>query len=323
MGWLLFFSALPSKPVGRRVKVWRRLTTAGAVALKGSVYILPAGAEREDFLGRLVAEIAAMGGEAAFARVDRVETVPDAQIVALFEKRLLSDYRPLEAALGGFEREIDAARRGVAGLSRKTLARELRKLQQRFDKSRRRDFFPAAAGEECRSRLARAAASVASLAGFPENPLPTAAIARRSVEAYRGKLWRTCSGPSADRAASAWLIRRFIDPAALFRFVQGTDAAAGPGDAPAFAVPGGEFTRGGGMSVFEVLVRSFGLADPALARIAGIVRDLEAGDARHRRAESPAAATILEGIRRTAGDDMDALERGMALFEMLYAAQRR
>jgi hypothetical protein len=68
-------------------------------------------------------------------------------------------------------------------------------------------------------------------------------------------------------------------------------------------------------------VRSFALKDPSLAKIAEIVHDLDVKDDRYRRAEAAGVEEILEGVRRISSDDADALERGMAVFEMLYAAK--
>jgi hypothetical protein len=320
MKWLIFFSSLPSKPVGNRVKVWRRLTKSGAVQLAGSVYVLPAGEDHGEFFQWLAAEIAGMGGEAAFARVDRVETVPDEKIVTLFEKRKANDYRPIGAFLDVFERKLESARQGGRAASRRSLALQKDKLRKAFEEARRTDFFASPAGGELGERLALAEAALASLGGSADGPAPPA-IARRVVEDFRGRRWATRSRPFIDRMASAWLIRRFIDPAAVFTFVDEADAGSGPIDAVAFDLAGGEFSHVGDLCTFEVLVRSFGLTDPHLAGLAEIVHDLDVEDGRYRRPEAPGLRAVLDGVRRTARDDADALERGMMVFELLFAAR--
>jgi hypothetical protein len=75
------------------------------------------------------------------------------------------------------------------------------------------------------------------------------------------------------------------------------------------------------LCTLEVLVRSFALKDPALTKVVEIVHDLDVKDDRYRRAEAAGVEEILEGVRRTAVDDDDALGRGMVVFEMLYAAK--
>jgi hypothetical protein len=129
--------------------------------------------------------------------------------------------------------------------------------------------------------------------------------------------------PFIDRMASAWLIRKFIDPAASFGFIDEQEAAAGGGDAVAFDIRGGEFTHVDDLCTFEVLLRSFDLKHPALVKIAEIVHDLDVRDERYRRAEAAGVEEILEGVRRIASGDADALEHGIAVFEMLYAAKDR
>jgi len=318
--WLLFFSSLPSKPVGNRVKVWRRLVKAGAVQLKGTVYVLPANQEHEEFFQWLAKEINGMGGEAAFVRANRVETVSDAEIVALFERRKTMDYRPLGEALDVLERQIDGARQGGQTAMTKSLQGRVTKLRREFEETRRTDFFASAPGRAFGERIERVEAA---FAGASERAPRSADIPSRSPGAYRGRSWVTRRDPFVDRMASAWLIRKFIDPAAVFGFIDEKEIAAAGVDTVAYDVYGGEFTHVDDLCTFEVLVRSFALKDPALAKIVEIVHDLDSKDDRNRRAEGPGVENILDGIRRTALDDADALERGMAVFEMLYAAKSR
>jgi hypothetical protein len=321
--WLIFFSSLPSKPVGNRVKAWRRLVKAGAVQLKRTVYILPDNREHEELFQWLAGEIDGMGGEAAFVRTDRVETVPDAEIVALFERRKAIDYRPLGEALDLIERKIDGARQVGRAATAKALQGRLARLGRNFEETRRTDFFASAAGRELGNRIERMQAALSELAGAAERTPRSAGIPARSPDAYRGRRWVTRRDPFIDRMASAWLIRKFIDPAAVFGFIDEEEVAAAGVGVVAFDVRGGEFAHVDDLCTFEVLVRSFALKDAALVKIVEIVHDLDVRDNRYRRTESPGVEEILDGIRRTARDDGDALERGMAVFGMLYAAKSR
>ena len=321
--WLVFFSSLPSKPVGSRVKVWRRLGKAGAVQLKGSVYVLPDNREHEEFFQWLAGEINGMGGEAAFVRADRVETMPDEDIVALFERRKAVDYRRLGEALDALERMIDSARQGGRAAAAKALRRRIARCVRDLEEARRTDFFASAAGRELGNRIELAHAAISDLAGASQRAPRSEGIPVRNRDAYQRRRWVTRRAPFVDRMASAWLIRTFIDPEATFGFIdEGEVAAAGP-DTVAFDVRGGEFTHVDDLCTFEVLVRSFELKEPALARIVEIVHDLDVRDDRFRRAEAAGVEEILEGVRRTASGDTDALERGAAVFEMLYAAKSR
>ncbi len=321
--WLIFFSSLPSKPAGNRVKVWRRLVRAGAVQFKGGVYLLPDNREHQEFFQWLTGEINGMGGEAAFVRADRVETVPDEEIIALFDRRKTLDYHPLAQALDDTERKIDGARQGGRATTAKSLQSRIAKIKRDFEEVRRTDFFASAAGRELGHRIERVQAALFDLAGAAGRALHSAGISARTPDSYQGKRWVTRRDPFIDRMASAWLIRKFIDPAAAFGFIEEDEVHATGADTVAFDVRGGEFTHVDDLCTFEVLVRSFALKDTALAKMIEIVHDLDLKDDHYRRAEAAGIEEILEGARWTARDDADALERGMAVFEMLYAAKSR
>ena len=119
-----------------------------------------------------------------------------------------------------------------------------------------------------------------------------------------------------DRIASAWLVRRFLDPKARFRFVE-RDHRPQPGEVR-FDMFEAEFTHEGDRCTFEVLLARAGLADPALAAIAEIVHDLDLKDEKFRRPEAAGIAPILSGIAAGTDDDGARLERGGTVFDDLY-----
>lgn len=134
---------------------------------------------------------------------------------------------------------------------------------------------------------------------------------------YTGRTWVTRQGVKVDRMASAWLIRRFIDQSARFKFVP----AKGYRPAAAelrFDMYEGEFTHEGDACTFETLLARFAPADPALRQIAEIVHDVDCKDEKFGRAEAAGFALVIEGIARTYGDDAERLERSAAIFEDLY-----
>jgi hypothetical protein len=318
-GWLIFFSSLPSKPVGHRVKVWRRLSKAGAIQLKGAVYLLPASDEHAELFQWLTAEVTGMGGEAAWARTPRIESLTDAEIVALFERRKEGEYREVGRQLDLLERRLDGARQGGLKAAR-GLASIAGRIRRDFEERRRTDFFSSAAGAALGARIDGALAALEAFAGAPGGPAPPAILPRSAAD-YRDRLWVTRPGPFVDRMASAWLIRRFVDTGAAFDFAEERSLPALPAGTVTFDVPGGEFTHAGDLCTFEVLLRAFGLSDPALAGIAAIVHELDVSGERRQAPEAAGLEAILTGIRRSARDDRDALERGMAVFEMLCAAK--
>ena len=147
--------------------------------------------------------------------------------------------------------------------------------------------------------------------------------ARPGVEAVpRGTTWVTRRGVGVDRIASAWLIRRFIDPQARFRF----EAPEGYRPAPQerrFDMFDAEYTHEGESCTFETLVRRFGLSDPALRPLAEIVHDIDCKDAKFGRPEAAGIALVVDAIRQASADDSVRLERGAALFDDLYARFRQ
>jgi hypothetical protein len=138
------------------------------------------------------------------------------------------------------------------------------------------------------------------------------------IRDYQRRTWVTRPRPGVDRFASAWLIRRFIDPAARFIFARAPDKAP---DAIPFDMyqPGG-FRHEGDRCTFEVLQARFGLKDRCVTRIAEIVHDVDLKDDRF---QSPHAATIgnlVEGLRTSIPGDDQLLAEGMMLFEAFYAS---
>ena len=132
--------------------------------------------------------------------------------------------------------------------------------------------------------------------------------------------WVTRSGVFVDRIASAWLIRRFIDPAARFRFVAEHDVVH-PGELR-FDMFGGEYTHEGDRCTFETLLHRFALFDAALVAIGEIVHDIDLKEERYRRPETSGIESVLQGIALATPDDGERLERGASLFESLYARLR-
>ena len=133
-----------------------------------------------------------------------------------------------------------------------------------------------------------------------------------------GRTWTTRPGVKIDRIASAWLIRRFIDPKAKFRFAP-SGAAREEGEVR-FDMVGGDFTHEGDCCTFETLAGAHGVRDRGVKAIGEIVHDLDLKDAKYGRAEAAGVARMLEGLlARSAGDD-ERLERGFALFDDLHEA---
>jgi hypothetical protein len=128
--------------------------------------------------------------------------------------------------------------------------------------------------------------------------------------------WATRHRPHVDRAACAWLIRRFLDPAAEFLFVDDPDDV--PAGATPFDMRGVELTHRGGGCSFETLLDRFGLDDPALHAIARIVHEADLRDERFDAPEAPGLDAIVRGLAQERGD-AELLEAAELVFDALYA----
>src|SRR5262249_45585302 len=138
-----------------------------------------------------------------------------------------------------------------------------------------------------------------------------------ALTTFRGRTWVTRQGVYVDRIASAWLIRRFIDPEARFKFVSGKGYRPGEGELR-FDMFEAEFTHEGDKCTFEVLLERAALKDAALRAIAEIVHDIDLKDDKFSRTEVAGIRTLIDGIAGTAKDDSDRIARGAEVFNNLY-----
>ena len=158
-----------------------------------------------------------------------------------------------------------------------------------------------------------------SESGEPEAGRPGAAAERVTP----GRVWVTRAGVFVDRIASAWLIRRFIDPEATFRFVRGRGDAPRAGELR-FDMYEAEYTHEGERCTFQTLLARFGLEDDrALRAIGEIVHDIDCKDEKFGRAETAGIASLIRGIAEAHEDDGRRIERGSAALDDLYASFRK
>jgi hypothetical protein len=312
--WLLLIHQIPPKPDYLRVKVGRRLQRVGAVPVKNSVYVLPnSGQSFEDFQW-IATEITDGGGDASICRADFVDGLTSEQIEHLFRSARNEEFTEIEAAARALL--ADARRRSRATLrSRGRRAKEdVARLRKRLAAAVAIDFFDAPARPAAEEAIAAVEATL-----VPARLTRSEALSpMENRAAYRGRTWVTRSGIFVDRIASAWLIRRFVDPEARFKFVP--DVAYRPSKLELrFDTFGGEFTHEGDRCTFETLLRRFHLDDPALAEIAQIVHEIDLRDGKFEREDVRGIERVLSGIAAGHSDDAVRLERGSALFDDLYA----
>jgi len=299
-GWLLLLLSLPPRPSSLRVRAWRRLRVLGAVPLKSSAYLLPDSADRYEQFQWLAQEIQRDGGEATLLRVDRIENMKQPDVVRLFQEARNQDYATL----------ADRYRKLLKG-RRPRLAEELARLGREADRIAEIDFFEAPGRREverAREAVEQRTATGRGRAAGAAPPLDLAAL--------KGRRWVTRPRPHVDRIASAWLIKRFVDPEAEFVFASPDQV---PGDAIPFDMAGVDFGHRGDDCTFETLLRRTGLRDRKLAILAEVVHEADLKDQKFAREEARGIELALRGLLSALKDDHEALAHGMTLFDGLYA----
>jgi hypothetical protein len=304
--WLLLIHQLPSKPSYFRVKIWRRLQGLGAVGVKSAVYALPASAETQEDFEWLLKEIVDGGGEAMVCEARLIDGLSDAQARAMFDAARDADYEEIAAearALLAGNSTADATAEGRAQTAR---------LRKRLAAVASIDFFGAT------GRLT-AEALVAQIEGRvrEESHMAKKHTASLVASEFKGRTWVTRQGVYVDRIACCWLIRRFIDAEAIFRFVPGKGYVPNPGELR-FDMFEGEITHEGDRCSFEVLLARAGIKDAALQAIAEIVHDIDLKDSKFGREETAGVASLLSGLAGANSSDDKRIAQGEPIFDNLY-----
>ncbi len=298
--WLLLLYGLPSRRVAARVNLWRKLRKFGAVQLKSSAYVLPDSPVQHERFQWLAEQIRSAGGEASLIRVAEIEGLSADQVAGLFNEERAQEYRELARACR------EALARNRRGRQR-DLAGELEKLQRRYREILEADYFKSPAMHDAQMLLKR----LERLLAPAKDSMPP----RLDPGQFIGKTWLTRPRPGIDRAGSAWLIRKFIDPKARFAF--GMEPARHPRALP-FDMAEVEFSHHGDDCTFETLVKRFGIADKAVHKMAEMVHDVDLEDGRFQRCECVGLNIVLSGWAKSGMSDTDLLAKGIECFEGLY-----
>ena len=294
--WYLLVHQLPPRPLYLRAKVRQRLARVGAVALKNSVYVLPARPECLEDLQWIAQEAEAGGGEAFVCGASFVSGVEEGALERRFQEERVADYRAWVAE----------ARRALEGATDEGRER----LKRRWAEIRAIDFFDAPARKEAQAMLTALSKQAGGDAGTAR-----AGRARDLV----GKVWVTRRDVHVDRIATAWLVRRFIDARARFRFIDPGREQPRPGEI-GFDMVGGAFTHEGDRCTFEIVLGRLGGRDRALRQVAEIVHDLDLKDGKYGRPEAAGVGQLLAGLCTAEAEDEKRLARGGVLFDDLHAS---
>jgi hypothetical protein len=305
--WCLLVVSLPTEAATARMRIWRALKALGCAALRDGAWLLPGSAERAQALQALADECIREGGNAWLMAVQPRGADEEAAYRALFDRT--DDY----AALRKTWKEVN---RTLATLPPADVARLSRRLQREVEALRAIDFFPGDAAAEAHAAWTELAKRIERMLSPDEPHDAPGGVPRLDPAAYQGRIWATRRRLWVDRVASAWLIRRFIDRDARFRWL------ARPADCPksalGFDFDGAAFTHVGDRVTFQTLLASFGLEhDPALARVGALVHHLDVGG--EPVPEAAGFEAVMAGARERLDDDDALLAEMSGVLDSLYA----
>jgi hypothetical protein len=299
--------SLPTRNATIRMRVWRALKDSGCGVLRDGVYVLPAESADDAVLAKLESEIRAAQGFAMRVGLTVNGASDIAQARALFDRS--ADY-------GALVRSMHATRGALARLGARKARTALERARRAFDRLAQIDFYPGEAKLQATEALSALRQSFRE--GYASGePHPSKRRVRQlERDGYRKRVWATRKNLWIDRLASAWLIKRFIDPEARFLWLG--HPRERPAKAIGFDFDGAQFTHIGSRVTFEVLLASFGLeGDPALAALGAAVHFLDTGGIPV--PEAKLLETMLRGAKEKARGDDALLADAMRLLDLFYS----
>ena len=308
--WVLLVNSITGENKTARQRIWRALKATGAGTLRDGVYLLPGSNASRAVFQEQANEIIATGGTAHLLTISAHDARQEQEFKTLFDRgaeyaRLLRQIGRTKAALRTLD-EADA-RRDVASV-RRDLAAQVAV-----------DFFPGAPRQQVEHALDELEAAFNKRFSPDEPHAAKGHVPKRARAQYKSRTWATRERPWVDRIASAWLIRRFIDPKAKFLWLKKPKDC--PKHALGFDFDGAQFTHLGARVTFEVLAASFGLElDAGITRLGQLVHYLDVGGVPV--PEAPGFAAILTGVRAKQLDDDKLLQGMSAVLDALYITYR-
>jgi hypothetical protein len=315
--WLLLIYNLPPEPSRSRVSIWRNLKILGAISLRKSVYILPFNPETYENSQWLCQEIHTMKGEATLVKAANIENLKDEDIIKLFHKARDDDYEVIINRCSEFSKKVSVT--GNQGIKNQLKFREeLKVIANQLNITRGIDFFKSPLSQKAQNTFDACMRHMSQLL----NQITTSTDKRikekeiLAMKDFQGKKWVTRKRPHIDRIATAWLIKRFIDPKAKFLFVHEdtTEINGIP-----FDMYHGDFSHHGDNCTFETILKRFNIKDEILKSIAETVHDIDLNDEKFSRNEAKGIDCILGGLMERFKDDNELLKKGYEVFESLYA----
>ena len=308
--WLVLIHQIPPKPDALRVKIWRRLQQVGAVAIKQSVYVMPFSEQSREDLSWTLKEVIDGGGDGSISEVRFVEGLTDEQVISLFQNARKSEYEKIIQNANHQLAEWSSGNMNPRDPTAKATA-QVAKLQRQFQNIVTIDFFKA-------PQRGTAEILIRDLAARASGDRTDAIDATDRLDELKDKIWVTRKNHFVDRIACGWLIRRFVDDAAIFKYVESDTYDPGT-DEIRFDMFEGEYTHEGDRCSFEVMIKRLNLQDWGLAALSEVIHDIDLKDSKYNRAETDGFNALLTGLAASEPDDDKRMTQGLQLFDNLYA----
>ena len=304
--WLAFVTTLPTEDPAARMRVLRTLESLGCAVLRDGVFLLPDTPAARQGLISLSDHIARLNGSAHLLSVSSVDEAQTRQFLALFDRTHKYDE---------LIKTVESLKSAVGYSDSVSIMRLLNKQKRDFKIISTLDFFPSDSKQRAARALAEAEQAVHALM-FPDAQKKGSAL-DTTGKLYFRQVWATRKPLWADQLASAWLIRRFIDPEAKLLWLDKNQEC--PSNAIGYGYVGATFCSTKERVTFEEFLDGFKLdKNSGLARIGALIHALNAADANV--AEAAGVQTLLQGaIRRTESEDQLLAETEMT-FDLLYEA---
>lgn len=310
--WFILIHQIPPKLDSFRVKVWRTLQKAGAMQLKNSVYVLPASEKNKVRFTEFVKDICAAGGDAFLCSSEFVLGIEDAEIIALFNKDRAAKYEIISDELRSLQK-LFSGKKIPTENDLMAIEHSIGKLDRQMKELTEIDFFHTEEQESTAKLLHTISTKVSQLRG--RNQIEH--VASNDIKDYQGLTWVTRSNIHVDRLASAWLIGKYIDKKAKFKFIEENNYNPNKNEVR-FDMFKGEFTHVGDKCTFEVLAESFSIELKGIKILSEIIHDLDLKDTKYNRPETSGIGIVLKGIITNEKKDLERIKKANVLFDELF-----
>jgi hypothetical protein len=296
--------SLPASNPTERMRIWRLLKTTGAAILRDGVYLLPSQKQYKVAFDLVAEQVLSASGN---AHVVTIEVPISEDFKSLFDRT--SDYAQLVEKTSTLTKKLKPKLLLIQ-------IKEARKLRKQYEALVQIDFYPGEASHQASRMLDELESAIITLQSPDEPQAISRKLPKLNLKNYQGKKWATRSGLWVDRLASAWLIRKYIDPKASFIWLKTTRDC--PKSAFGFDFDGATFTHTDSLVTFEVIAQSFGIDDDVIKRLGSLIHALDVGGIQP--LEAQGIESIMTGLKISSKSDDELLEKASAVFDALISA---